>query len=142
MQEFQGVDYLAAFPLDTDLEATATARPQGDVVELRFSLVRRAGPVAHLATALRLVPVTDLGAVKATPFRTASLGDSVQLERPVHRLAGSDGPISDAVRRPEPDPSRPRRGARLGLTAPIVPGLLLVSLIQPTCEAALPGRLR
>jgi acyl dehydratase len=139
VQEFQGVEYPAAFPLNTDLDAAATVRPQDDIVELRFSLSAAQAAVAHLSTVLRRVPVTDLGAVKATPFRTESLGDSVRWSAPFtvsqHQtdryltLSGDRNPIHR-------DPAEARR---LGLTAPIVPGLLLVSLIQPICEASVPG---
>lgn len=137
-QDAQSIAYATTFPLDTDLAATAIAHHRDNFVEFRFALSGTEGPVAHLVTALRLVRVTDLSAVKATTFRPASLGDNVQWSSPIAvsqdrtnrylTLSGDRNPIH----------RDPARAQRLGLPAPIVPGLLLASLIQPFVEAALP----
>jgi acyl dehydratase len=139
VQEAQSVAYPAEFPLDTALAATAQGRTRGDLAELRFDLSADAGPVARLVTTLRQVPAADLGAVKPTPFRAASLGDGVQWTAPVAITQDqADGYIALSGDR-NPIHHDPALARDLGLDAPIVPGLLLVSLIQPVAEATLPG---
>ena len=137
IHDAQSIALDGAFPCDTALAARARRTPKGPLTEFTFTLMNGGSPVASLGTTLRLVPKTDLGAVKPTPFRTGSLTDTewtgpltvsqAQTDRYL-ALSGDANPIHQDV----------TQAQALGLPAPIVPGLLLLSLIQPAAEAAFP----
>ena len=139
VQDFQAIDHAAALPLDTALQASCLSTVKGGSTEFRIDL----GGYLTLTTALRRVPRQDLSAIRPMLLRnTAALGDLgaagplVFSQRQVNRylaLSGDGNPIHS-----DPDEAR-----SLGLPRPIVPGLLLVSTIQPDCAQALPdARLR
>ena len=139
VQEYQGITCLCAVIPGADLVATASAQHKASGAAYRFALADRDGNgIAQLDTALRLFPADDLAAVKPMRLRPDMLGDadwSDEISVPQSAidtylaLSGDGNPIhSDA-----------RQAAALGLAAPVVPGLFLISMIQPICEAALPG---
>lgn len=139
VQDYQAVDYAAGLPLDTALQTSCLSTVKGGSTEFRVDL----GGCVTLTTALRRVPRQDLSAIRPMQLRnTAALGDLGAAgplafsQDQVHRylsLSGDGNPIHHDI-----DEAR-----SLGLPRPIVPGLLLVSAIQPTCTQALPdARLR
>lgn len=135
VQDYQAVSHTADLPLNTALKATCRTTAKGSTTELHIDL---AG-CTTLVTALRRVPRQDLSAIKATRFHdTRALGSlamtgpliirQAQVDRYLS-LSGDGNPIHH-------DPGAARS---LGLANPIVPGLLLVSTVQPTSAHALPG---
>ncbi|WP_172293100.1 MaoC family dehydratase [Pseudoruegeria sp. HB172150] len=136
IHDYQSVDCPALLPLDTALTARAETTSRGDLTDHRFTLCRDGAEVAKLGTALRRVKIADLIAAAPAPFRAEMLKDvtwfgpfaiSQELTDRYLALSSDPNPIHrDAELAP-----------RLGLSAPVVPGLLLLSMIQPSSEVML-----
>lgn len=124
LHEYQAVRFSGPFPLDVPVPVTA--RP-GKEVSVTFG----APPVAELRAAFRVASAEVL--VQAAPLRARLPGD-ISLEVTTDAasvetyltLSGDQNPIH----------SDQDHANRLGLAAPIVPGILLVSLLQPYVGAA------
>lgn len=137
VHDYQGIEFNGDFPLDSALRASLETPPVSTSVVFGIETACGAS-CARVSTGLRVVPRQDLSAIRATRFRNidalCDLGVSgpltisqTQVDR-YQALSGDDNPIhSDTA-----------VALSLGLPRPIVPGLLLVSAIQPLCEQALP----
>lgn len=138
VQDYQGVEYAAPFPPDTDLTAKGETERRADGVDLAISLASGECDICTLSTRLRLFPAMEIARLKPAVFRPDALPgtqwsaplviDQPQVDRYLH-LSGDDNPI-------HADRSL---AAAIGLENTIVPGLLLIAAIQPPVEAALPG---
>ncbi len=134
VHDYQSFDIAAPLPAGSRIFAKAARNGS------EYGLVLRADPgEVRMTSALRLLPAADIAAARPAPFRTDALRGAVwspplAIDRrrtdrylalsgdanPIHRSAGA--------------------AAASGLPAPVVPGLLLLALIQPFAERALPGR--
>ncbi len=138
VHEYQAVQAPWALPDGAPLEAGLERQDKGALTELRFAL-RSGGAETVLDTALRRVAREEVRNARPTAFRGLdALGDlgasrafsvSQKAVDAYLALSGDANPIH----------RDPAEAAALGLAAPVVPGLLLVSCIQPVCAAALPG---
>jgi acyl dehydratase len=136
VHEYQGADWQAPLPPDVPLTAAAARKQTPGGAEYRFDLgPEGAAPAVSLTTALRVLAETDIAAAPPVPFRTAALRTAAisspmrvtqaQADRYL-ALSGDDNPIH----------RDPAAAGRLGRAAPLVPGLLLLALVQPAAEAA------
>lgn len=138
VHEYQRIERSGTLPRDTALTATASATEGATGTEFEFGL-SAGGQSVSLGTALRVFTLEDLAAARPTSIREAMLKGATttgtltvtpdQTLRYV-TLAGDTNPIH----------RDPAAAAPLGLSAPVVPGMLLLALVQPVAEAACPGR--
>ncbi|MDF0601588.1 MaoC family dehydratase [Psychromarinibacter sp. C21-152] len=139
VHDYQRIDRSGPLPPDSPLRATARATDGASGTEYTFVL--EAGSVAvTLTTALRLYDVAQVAGAAAAPFRAAMLAEAAetapvtvsrsQTDRYL-ALSGDENPIH----------RDPEAAAALGFAAPIVPGMLLLALIQPLAEPVLDGTL-
>jgi acyl dehydratase len=138
VQDFQAVTYEADLPLDAPLQAFCERSQTADTTRFRFD-VSAAGQISvTLDTALRCIERDQISGLSPTCFRNFEALGALALsscltfsQSDVARyvaLSGDTNPIH----------SDPAEAAQLGLAAPIVPGLLLIATMQPSCAAALP----
>ncbi len=136
VHEYQGAEWHGPLPPDRPLLAEATRKPTPEGAEYRFDLgPEGAPPAVTLTTALRVLAEAEIAAAAPVPFRAAALKAAafsapMQVSQPQAdrylALSGDDNPIH----------RDPAAAARLGRAAPVVPGLLLLALVQPAAEAA------
>ncbi len=134
IHEHQSLEIAAPLPLDTPLTAAVTTKRDAGMADYRFTL----SDAVTLGTVLRLFPLAALADAEPAPFRPQMLKDTAvsgafaitqaQTDRYL-ALSGDGNPIH----------SDPEAARALGLSAPVVPGVLLLSLVQPAVEAAFPG---
>lgn len=131
LHDYQAIQYQADFPQDIPVTALISDGPQGSGREFT---IRFGEPlIADLRTALRVAPQSALASAKPMRFsaQLQDIGAQISLSPgQVARyldLSGDRNPIHH-------DESEVKR---LALPAPIVPGMLLVSLVQSACEARL-----
>ncbi|MDJ0631372.1 MAG: MaoC family dehydratase [Rhodobacter sp.] len=136
IHDYQSVAYTGPFPLDTAFHAAAETRGQ----DHHITLSTASGPAAALTTALRVVRRADVAAANPAPF-PPRLTETLTWS-PLRTVAQSQ---TDRYLALSADPNLIHRdaalAASLGLGAPIVPGILLASLVQPAAEAALKAAL-
>jgi len=138
VQDYQAIRYHRDIPQNAVMIATATNDLCENLGEYRFALSSADGALCcELETALRLVPARDVGNARPAQFRREALkdttcGDPIALTQPQVNaylaLSGDGNPIHF-------DPSA---ALAMGLEAPVVPGLMLASLIQPLCMRTAP----
>lgn len=134
LHDYQAIRYDAPLPCDRALDIGLSQSGNDYAITVTCDGVA----ALRLDTALRVVARREVMGLKPTQFRAvdslATLGFRQGLsvtQAKVDRylaLSGDTNPIHSDVPMAE----------ALGLAAPIVPGLLLVSTIQPACHSALP----
>lgn len=128
IQDYQSLEFRAPLPLDMALQATAQLDEKPNGAELVVDL---SGKV-KLRSAVRMVPAAELANAKPLALRlTPELGPIDCTHAYVDRyldLSGDTNPIHRDT----------DLATKLGLSAPIIPGLLLVALVQPLVEARAP----
>lgn len=139
VQEYQGINYDGPFPQNESMTVRASTNHRGGAVEYDFVLSSSPGyDCARLKTALRVLPTAEFTALKPTHFRKEVLDQTTQSRE----IAISQDAVDRyLVLSGDRNPIHTAQGATqyAGLTRPVVPGLLLVSLIQPYCQIAQPG---
>ncbi len=139
LHDYQAIRYDAPLPCNRALEIGLTQNGTKTGGDYAISVSCDGIGALRLDTALRVVLRRDLLGLKPTQFRApeslATLGlrpglSVTQAQVDLYlALSGDSNPIhSDAP-----------MAEALGLAAPIVPGMLLVSTIQPACHSALPN---
>ena len=139
VQDYQGLELLCPLPLGVPVSASVNRSVKNPTTEFDFSLGHDGVDIATLKTALRCVPRQDLASLKPMVLPDPkALGDRAFIadlnisQRQIDRyvaLSGDHNPIH----------SDPAEAASLGLPAAVVPGLLLLSAIQPDVTAVSPG---
>ncbi len=139
LQDYQAIRYSSPFPLDRPLIATVQQDRRKTSADFRFALSGTEGtPCAELDTALRVVSGAEVG--KAQPAR--SRPDAGQGASDVSPMAVSQAQVDRYLALSgdrNPIHFDPAIARAMGLRAAVVPGLLLISLIQPACRRAAPG---
>lgn len=137
IHDYQSVDNPARLPLDTDLRAAIERKGS----EYRIGLAGAGSGAAAMSMtcALRVVQQAEIAALRPAPFPERALVGAdwsrpcrvtqAQCDRYL-ALSGDGNPIH----------RDPALAADLGMAAPVVPGLLLLALGQPTAERLVPGR--
>ncbi len=135
VQDYQSVRHMAALAVGDELSAAVTRPDRGTTTEFDITLSHAARPCVVLKTALRRVPRQDFTRRNATRFTPGQIaGDAGRVDglcipqAQVNAYLGLSGDRN-------PIHSDPTEAASLGFGAPIVPGLLLLALVQPFAPA-------
>lgn len=133
VQDYQGLAFAGPFPLDTDLTASVDSETSDNNAALSVRLASHDREVSTLTTKLRRVRAGDLATLKPAVFQPETLGNThwgaairltqTQIDRYV-QLSGDKNPIH----------ADPALTCRMGFANTVVPGLLLIALLQPLCE--------
>ncbi|MDJ0827222.1 MAG: MaoC family dehydratase [Rhodobacter sp.] len=130
IHDYQAVSTPRPFPLETPLAAVAETRGNDHHIKVTAA----GAEAARLTTALRLVARAELAAARPAPF-PARLTEALAWSAPLRITQAQTDRYLSLSGDPNPIHRDTALAASLGLPAPIVPGLLLVSLIQPAVEA-------
>lgn len=128
LQDYQSLNAASEIPLDVPLDPFVEKHAAGANTE--FTCTPFPGVV--MKSGLRLLPRAELGEIAPMRLRGPDVLATVtcrqaQVDRYL-ALSGDGNPMH----------SDQELAQRLGLAAPIVPGLLLISLVQPYVEAQAP----